>query len=102
MMENHNSIMIKDEDTEFEEAEFTVKISQGGEGQSLKVVKEEEEGYVETELQHIDDMFKMKQVQREWLKCLLEIIVQRKKLQTLKGKYLELWKKQKNMLFCQI
>ena len=49
---------------EFEEFKFISSINQEGEGQSLKVVKEEEGGYAETKLQHIDDMFEMKQVQK--------------------------------------
>lgn len=68
---------VKHEDIEFEEVELTVRISQGGKGQSLKVFKKEE-GYAETELQHIDDMFEKKKVQKEWLTCLLETLKQEK------------------------
>ena len=49
-MENQNSILIKDEDKMFEEFDLIAKINQGDERQSLKVFKEEEEGYAETKL----------------------------------------------------
>ena len=39
VMENQNSILIKDEDTMFEEVELIARINQGGAGQLLKIAK---------------------------------------------------------------
>ena len=50
VVKNQNYILITYEDIMFEEVELIVRINQGGEGQSLKVAKEEEEGYAETKL----------------------------------------------------
>ena len=57
---------------ELKKAKLTTRISQGGEGQSLRFVKEEEERYVGIDEQHSDEVFERNKVESELLNCLLE------------------------------
>ena len=64
MLENQNFILIEDEDTVLEELKLIARINQEEGRQLLEIVKEEEKEYVETSLQHIDEM-----LENRWLNC---------------------------------
>ena len=66
-MKNQNSILIEDENALVEELDLIAKINQDDDGQLLKIVKGEDEGYAGTNLQHVDEI-----LEKKWLKRLLE------------------------------
>ena len=63
--------VIEDEAIVFAELDLIARINQGDDGQLLKIVKGEDEGYAETNLQHVDEMLE---------KCLLETFKQEKEV----------------------
>ena len=85
MMKNQNSTLIEDEGTVVEELDLIARINQDDDGQLLKIFKDEEE-YAELKLQHTDDV---RQVQNEWLKCLLETIKKENEIPDTRVKMLE-------------
>ena len=66
-MGNQNSILIEDRSPKSEELDLIARSNQAGKGKLLKIVKEEEEEYAETNMQHIDEILVDK-----WLNCLLK------------------------------
>jgi hypothetical protein len=65
----------------FEKTELTVRNSQRIEQQLLKIVKiETEKSYVDTEMQHTDEVLEGNQIVNEWLSCLLKAFEQEGKV----------------------